>query len=99
MRKPNVETLLHLSTVHLTVAALDWLDSFAIREFPIAVVRLGEGLLIRLDDYEALAEPYLGNFASLDDVTEYAHEVGVRWLLLDRAGQVSNELTNYEEDE
>lgn len=97
MTKVYTQTLLHLSSDHLTTAALDWLDSFAVREFPIAVVRFGDSLLIRLDDYEVLAQDYLGNFASLDDVTEYAHEVGASWLLLDSAGQKCEDLTNYEE--
>jgi len=95
--KVRTQTLLHLSSDHLTTAAFDWLDSFAIRGFPIAVVRIGEGLLIRLDDYETLAEPYLGCFASLDDATEYAHEVGASWLLLDSAGQKCADLTLFVE--
>lgn len=97
MNKTQTQALLHLSTDHLTTAALDWLEGFALREFPIAVFRVGDGLLLRLDDYEILAEDYLGNFASLDDATEYAHEVGARWLLLDSAGQKCKDLTLFVE--
>lgn len=99
MTRIYTQTLLHLSSDHMTEDATEWLTNEAERRFPIAVVILGDGLLIRLDDFERLADEFLGVFVCLDDVTEYAHEMGASWLLLDPAGQKCKDLTDYKDIE